>query len=266
MAALSVNHYICGSDLAFPDFAAAVRKAGMNSVGITRAAIAEMGLADLERCLADHKLTVSSLNSAGYFTHVDPNPIRFSNEELVEAAARLKADVLCVITGGLGTPPLSTKEAHRRVMEGFAGLAERAAKAGVLLGLEPVYPGDNLTKGCINSCAHGLEIVEPFANAKLIIDLYHSWWDRDLPGTLRDRPDKVALVQLCNVKAADGRVVGRDTLLDGVLDLTQLLPALFSGGYRGKLELELFDRDLNNVDPFAIIAKFPDDLRRCLGR
>ena len=81
---LSVNHYICGKDLRFPDFAAAVRKAGMNSVGITRAAIAKMGLAGVETCLADHGLAVSSLNSAGYFTHGDPNPIQFSNEALVD--------------------------------------------------------------------------------------------------------------------------------------------------------------------------------------
>ena len=262
---LSVNHYICGDGLAFPDFAAAAQKAGMNSVGITRAAIAEMGLTGLESCLADHGLAVSSLNSAGYFTHGDPNPIQYANETLVDAAARLKADVLCVITGGLGTPPLPTTEAHRRVKEGFAALAERAADAGVVLGLEPIFPGDILTKGCINSCAHGLEIVEPFANAKLIIDLYHTWWDRDLPSTLCDRSDKVALVQLCNLRSGDGRVIGRDPLLDGVLDLTQLFPRLFSGGYQGKLELELFDRDLNGIDPFTLIAQFPNDLRSCLG-
>ncbi|MEE2970203.1 MAG: hypothetical protein VX741_08730 [Pseudomonadota bacterium] len=58
--------------------------------------------------------------------------------------------------------------------DGLANLAARAAAAGVLLGLEPVYPGDLLTKGGINSCGHGLEIIAPHANAKLILDLYHS--------------------------------------------------------------------------------------------
>ena len=183
----------------------------------------------------------------------------------MDAAARLKADVLCVITGGLGTPPLPLTEAHRRVTEGFAQLAERAAEVGVLLGLEPIFPGDLLTKGCINSCAHGLAIVEPFANAKLIVDLYHTWWDRDLLGTLHHRSDKVALVQLCNIKSANGVVIGRDTLLDGMLDLPQLLPALLSEAYQGKLELEIFDRDLNGRDPLPLIARFPADLRSCLG-
>jgi sugar phosphate isomerase/epimerase len=263
---LSINHYICGNGVSFPDFAAAVRGAGIKAVGITRAAISEMGIDGLESCLADHDLTVSSLNSAGYFTQGDPNPIRFTNEELIEAAARLKAEVLCVITGGLGTPPLSTTEAHKRVVDGFANLAERAKDSGVLLGLEPIFPGDILTKGCINSLAHGLEIVAPYDNAKLMVDLYHTWWDPDLRTVLQDRPDKVALVQLCNLNSSEGLIVGRDTLLEGDLDLADLLPSLLSDKYQGKLELELFDRDLNGRDPLSIIAQFPNDLRSCLGQ
>jgi len=50
---LSINHYICGEALAFPDFAAAVRDAGIGSIGVTRAAIAEMGIEDLIRCLKE---------------------------------------------------------------------------------------------------------------------------------------------------------------------------------------------------------------------
>ena len=265
MNELSVSHYICGTDQTFPEFAAVVRKAGIKAVGVTRAAIAEMGLPGLESCLADHGLTVSSLNSAGYFTSGDSNPIKFSNEELVEAAARLNADVLCVITGGLGTHGLSTVEAHRRITDGFADLAVRAANASVLLGLEPIHPGDILTKGCINSLAHGLEIIQPFANAKLIVDLYHTWWDRDLGTILHTQSDQVALIQLCNLKTVDGLVAGRDTLLNGVLNLSQILPSVLSEYYRGKLELELFDRDLNGRDPLTILAQFPGELQRCLG-
>lgn len=258
---LSINHYLCGDALSFTDFAAAVRSAGVDSVGITRAAIAEMGLADLETCLADNGLTVSSLNSAGYFTIGDPNPVQFSNESLIEAAARLNADVLCVIAGGLGQPPLPPADAHKRVADGLAALAERAATAGVTLGLEPIYPGDLLTKGCINSCAHGLEIVARHPNAKLILDLYHSWWDPDLPGTLQQQADKVALVQLCNLRLENGLVAGRDRLRDGALDLSRYVQSILSSGYTGKLELELFSPDLSGEDPHSVIRDFPTELR-----
>lgn len=262
---LSVNHYICGDALEFPAFAAAVRTAGIESVGLTRASLAEMGPAALENCLAENGLSVSSLNSAGYFTDIDPNTVKMSDEALIDAAARLKAEVLCVITGGLGAPPLPVAEAHERVKDSLGPLAERAATAGVTLGLEPIFPGDILTKGCINSCAHGLDVVAPYENAKLIIDLYHSWWDRDLLPTLETRRNKVALIQLCNIRSENGAVQGRDTLLAGDLDLSRTLPPVLRADYTGKLELELFDRDLRGRDPIDIVNRFPADLHAIFG-
>ena len=262
--ALSVNHYICGEAMTFPDFAAEVAAAGIGSVGVTRAAIAEMGLDGLKTCLADHGLTVSSLNSAGYFTHGDPSPIQYANAELVDAAAFLGADALCVITGGLGAPPLPIEEARRRVTDGFADLAERASAAGVVLGLEPIYPGDILTKGCINSCADSLDLIAPHESAKLLLDLYHSWWDPDLPVVLRDRPVDVALIQLCNLRIEDGLVVGRTTLAAGALRLEDVLRPLADSDYAGKLEFELFDRDLNGADPGELIRRFPGELTALL--
>ena len=263
---LSVNHYLCGDSLSFPEFAADVAGAGVASVGVTRAAIAEMGLEGLKACLSDHGLAVSSLNSAGFFTGLDPNTIRYSNEALVDAAAFLDAEVLCVITGGLGSPPLPLDEAQGRVKDGFAALAERASAAGVVLGLEPIYPGDALTKGCINSCSQGLDIVAPHENGKLILDLYHSWWDPDLPMVIRDRPGDVALIQLCNLRTADGLVVGRAPLAAGALRLDRILDPLASSQYEGKLELELFPRDLEGLDPHAVIRDFPAELAALVGR
>lgn len=261
---LAINHYLCGDAISFPDFAAQVADAGIRSVGVTRAAIAEMGLDGLKACLADHGLSVSSLNSAGYFTRGGPNPIQYANEALVDAAAFLEADVLCVITGGLGVPPMPVAEAREHVKDGFADLAGRASAAGVVLGLEPIYPADILTKGCINSCSDGLEFVAPHPNAKLIVDLYHSWWDPDLPTVFRDRPTDVALIQLCNLRMDHGLVVGRTTLASGGLRLDEILRALASSEYGGKLELELFDRDLKGMDPRQIIRQFPSELDRLL--
>lgn len=258
---LSINHYICGERLSFPRFAAAVAEAGISSVGVTRAAMTEMGLAGLERCLKDHGLGVSSLNSTGHFTVGDPSPVKYSSREMIDAAATLKADALCVISGGLGTPPIPVVDAHKRVRDGLAELAGHAADAGVVLALEPIYPGDILTKGCINSIGQGLEIIAPHDNVKLMVDLYHSWWDPGLFSLLRDRPDQIALVQLCNLKIRDGLVVGRDTLSAGALDLSGILPALMSSDYAGKLELELFDRDLDGRDPATLIRQFPDEIR-----
>ena len=261
---LSVNHYICGDRLSFPDFAAAVRDAGVTSVGVTRAALREMGVDALRRCLRDNELAVSSLNSAGFFTGTGPAATDFSNAEMIDAAAALGAGVLCVICGSAGDPPMPLADAHRLVISGFAELAELARTKGVTLGLEPIHPADILTKGCINSIAHGLEIIEAHPNAKLILDVIHSWWDPDFPRLLREAPEKVALVQLSNVRIENGLPVGRDNLAAGALDMPRFIGELLAGDFRGPFEFELFPSDIGDRDLPALIAAFPDEFAACV--
>lgn len=261
---LSVNGYVCGDRLPFPDFAAAVRRAGMESVGVTRDALDALGVESLRRCLRDNGLRVSSLNSAGYFTASAPAPdLRgLSNFDMVDAAAALEAGALCVICGGAGDPPMPLPEARARIEAGFGELAERARSKGVTLGLEPVHPADILAKGCVNSIAQALALVDPYPNAALILDVYHSWWDADFLPLCRRAPDKIALVQLCNLRP--GPPAGRDDLASGALDMTRFVGDLLATGFRGPFELELFPRDLRGRDPLSLIAGFPAAFSRCL--
>ena len=262
---LSVNHYICGDLMPFPDFAAAVRDAGIGSVGVTRAALREMGIDALCRCLEDNDLTVSSLNSAGFFTGPDPRAAGFSNAELIDAAAALGAGALTVISGTAGDPPMPLAEAQSLVVAGFAELAAQAETSGVTLGLEPIHPADVLTKGCVNSVAQGLKIVAPHPNAKLILDINHSWWDPDFPRLVHEAPDKVALVQVCNLRMENGHPVGRETLASGALDLARFFDGLLSENFRGPFEFELFPGDLRGRDLRALIADFPKEFADCVA-
>lgn len=256
---LSVNRYLCDGTVPFPEFAAAAADAGLEAVGVTRAALAEMGTGGLKRCLDDHGLAVSSLNSAGYFA-VPNVPAAKGNFALVDAAAEIGADVLCVISGGADAGrPIALAEARARVADGFARLHDRAAAAGVTLGLEPIHPSGIATKGCINSIAQALDIIAPFADARLIVDLAHSWWDADLVPLFRDRSDRVALLQVCNVRLENDVPSGRETLRSGALDMMALLPPLLAGTYAGKIELELFDEDLRGRDPLTVVSDFPEE-------
>lgn len=259
LANLSINHYICGNSISFPKFARAVSEAGIMSVGITRQAIFEMGIADLKRCLDDYGLTVSSVNSAGFFVGDQNDGLNYSNEELIDFAATLNAEALCVIVGGLGGNFVGLDEAHNIVRAGIRKLSEQAAKAGVILGLEPIFPGDIFSKGCVNTLSQALELVEPFYNAKLTVDLYHSWWEANLQECFKKHTEKIVLLQICNLKVEDGVVIGRDLISKGMLNLSSLVPSLLTNKFNGKIELELFERDLRGCDPLDIIKRFPLD-------
>ena len=233
-------------------------------MGITRAALREMGIDALSQCLQDNGLSVSSLNSAGFFTGTRPAAADdLSNSELIDVAADLGAGVLTVISGAAGDPPMPLAEAQSLVKGGFAELAAQAETKGVTLGLEPIHPADVLTKGCINSIAHGLEIIEPHPNAKLILDINHSWWDPDFPRLLREAPEKIAVVQLCNLRMENGQPVGRDNLASGSLDMANFFGGPLSGNFRGPFEFELFPGDIRGRDLRALIADFPKEFADC---
>jgi sugar phosphate isomerase/epimerase len=262
---LSVNHYICGEDTPFPEFAGMVAEAGIGSVGVTRAALLEMGVAALGQCLKDNGLGVSSLNSSGYFAGTHPqNKVKFSDSEMIDIAAELGAVTLTVISGAAGDPAKPIADAHNLVESGLAEMAALAEAKGVILGVEPIHPNNVLARGCINTIAHGLKLVEPHASAKLLLDLNHSWWDPDFPGLLNEAPETVALIQMCNLKFDDGYAVGRETLAAGDLDMTRLIGELMAGGFRGPFEFELFPGDLRGRDLPTLINGYATEFADCV--
>jgi len=245
--------------MSFPDFAMAVRDAGIGYVGITQEALAELGLDLISKCLVDNDLRVSSLNSAGFFTGTSATKNYFSNTELIDIASKLKADVLCVITGGIGNPPTLLSEAYDKVKKGISELVNHAADKGVKLGIEPIYPADIISKGNINSIASALNLIEPYENTQLILNVKHSWWDPDFLPLIKNFPEKVALVQLCNICIKGGELRGRTNLASGSVDMSRLMKEIIKGKYCGNFEYELFPSDVGNRNPRDLISNFPKE-------
>ncbi|NNE85014.1 MAG: sugar phosphate isomerase/epimerase [Alphaproteobacteria bacterium] len=263
---LSVNHYICGDDVAFPQFAEMVSAAGIEQVGVTRAALFEMGVPALAQCLRDNGLGVSSISSVGYFTGTRPETKdNFTDDEMIDIAAELGAEALTVITGGVSDPSQPAAEAYERIKSGLAEMAPLAEAKGVVLGLEPLHPNYFLTLGCINTIAHGLELIKPHANAKLLLDVDLSWWDPDLAGVLREEPEEVVLIQMCNVKVENNRAAGRETLAAGDLDMSRLIGDFLAGGFRGTFEFELFPGDLRGRDLRSLIDGYAQEFADCVA-
>jgi len=263
---LSVNHYICDEKTPFPVFAEMVQKAGIGSVGVTRAALFEMGVPALDQCLKDNGLGVSSLCSAGYFTGTQPETkAKFDDGEMIDIAAELGAVTLTVISDGAGDPAQPFADAYALVEDGLAKIAPLAEAKGVTLGVEPIHPNHILARGCINTIAHALKVIEPHASARLLLDFNHSWWDPDFPDVLTRAPETVSLIQMCNLKFKDGYAVGRETLAGGDLDMGQLIRGLTAGGFRGPFEFELFPGDLRGRDIQTLISDYAKEFAECVA-
>jgi len=248
MTHFAVSHYICPEGTTVPHFLELAKDHGAGAVGLTVRALEEVGVVRLRQMVKDAGLAVSSLNSAGYFTHEDVGAAAAQdrrNQELIAAAAELDAAVLCVIAGGKAPAAASLSEARSRVAEGLARLAERAEAAGVRLGLEPIHPAELMWKGCVNSIDDAMALVRSGIGVDLIVDLYHSWWDSGLPRLFDETPDRVALLQVCNVRERQPGAWDRDFLSNGEIDVREIVDQAIRKGYVGWVEFELFSHHLH---------------------
>jgi sugar phosphate isomerase/epimerase len=259
MSRLSVSHYVCPDAYPLARFLAVARDIGAGAVALSVPALAATGARELRTMLDDAGLAVSSLNSAGYLTY--PSGPRWrdqdrQNRELVEAAAALGAEVLCVISGGLGAADATLDEARARIRHRLADLHAFAAAHEVRLGLEPIHPAEIMHKGCVNSIGDALAICDDLPGLCLVVDHYHSWWDPRLRDVFASDLPRVALVQICNVREpAPGQPLDREVLAEGQIDCAWLVGHAEQAGYDGWYEFELFARSLRGRPVDDVLAK-----------
>ncbi|MEO1491342.1 MAG: sugar phosphate isomerase/epimerase family protein [Pseudomonadota bacterium] len=248
---LAANQYICPDGYGVVRFLDEAVAAGFRSVALTRAALAEMSPAELRRAVEARKMSVTTLNSAGYFTWAEPARRRAQdteNRSLIAAAAELGADTLCVITGGSAEQP-DVASARSLIAEGLAELDALAVAEGVSLGLEPIHPKDVATKGCVNTIAQARALIAPLQATGLIVDLYHSWWDPDLIAVAAE--PCVRVLQICNVTAGLSRSAD---LTQGILDVGTLVDQITQAGFAGPVEFEIFAADHGQADVAPLLS------------
>lgn len=243
---LAANYYLAPPEMTVAEFMGHAKTAGAEGVGLTVAALNAQNPERLASLADDNGLFISSLNSAGYFLSSDAARRADQddlNRRLIDAAMRMKAHRLVVITGGILEYGKSLEVARARVLEGLAALDRLAGETGISLALEPVHPADLTIKGCVNSIAQALQIVSSLPSTEIVVDAFHSAWDPDIWRLSEIANDKLAFIQACNwyEPSADEKPQ-RDLPDAGLMDLCKWLVILKTKGFRGTIEFEMFDR------------------------
>jgi sugar phosphate isomerase/epimerase len=263
---LSVSLYAAPPDCTTERFCALMAARGFGGIGLTARAVEAMPPAMLRRTLAVHGLRASSLNSVGYVLHADRAAASAQaalDQRLFAAAAELDAPVN-LIPGGLlhAAPGIGLAEARHGVAEGIARLAERAAREGARLSLEPIHPMAIGLRGCINQISTAVAAIAPWPAMGLTLDLHHSWWDADLDALLREKHGRIMLVQVCGIELpADGGAPRRAEIrASGAREVHRLLRLLNEVGYDGEIEFEVFHEQLGAPEIGGLLDRAAVDL------
>jgi sugar phosphate isomerase/epimerase len=268
MPGLSINHYITPDGYPLERFLDECAEAGATGVGLTERALGEMPLAKIKKELEARRLTVSSVNSAGFFLWGNAEKARKQeeiNRSLIEAASVLDASALTTIGGGLNDAgndrTANIRTLREKVLSRLPSLIQAASAKGVKLGVEPMHPSRIPNKGLLNTLHQTSEMLTQFDELTVILDAFHAWWDPSLDSFVSKHASRISCVQLTGVQLSGNPAMApfRCAMREGCADVKDFISILRMGGYAGPFEFELFAHELAGRDVSEVIRQAVDD-------
>ena len=273
---LSLNQ----ATIKYADLATALRvtrEAGIESIGLWREPVAEVGLASAAAMVADSGLRVSSLCRGGFFTAADPARRRAALEDnrraieetatLAAAGAPGSAPVLVLVAGGLPDGDRDLPGARARAADAIAELVDDAAAAGVVLAVEPMHPIYAADRGVISTLGQALDVAERFPTVGVVVDTFHVWWDPQLAEQVRRAGPRIAAYQVCDwiTPLPADALLARGMMGDGHVDFAPVTRLVAEAGYAGDIEVEIFNQSIWDADPLDVALRTVKSFDRCVG-
>ncbi|MGW1072700.1 sugar phosphate isomerase/epimerase family protein [Streptomyces sp. NPDC002537] len=254
-----------------PELVAGCAAAGVRRVGLWREPVREYGTEAAARLVRAAGLTVSSLCRGGFLTAADRagrTAALADNRAAVREAAALGTDTLVLVSGGLPPGSRDLPGARERVADALAELGPYAAGHGVRLAVEPLHPMYASDRCVVSTLRQALDLAERFPadQVGVAVDSYHLWWDDTLAAQLvrAGEGGRIAACQLADwvTPLPEGVLLGRGQLGDGCVDLRWFRERVDAAGYRGPVEVEIFNPGLWARDGRAVLAEILDRYQR----
>jgi sugar phosphate isomerase/epimerase len=234
--------------------------AGLGAIGIWREQLAEVGLDEACRLVADSGLRVSSLCRGGFFTTADPAEAASAeamNREAIEEAAALNAATVVLVPGGLPPGDRDLEAARDRATKAIERLVPYAHELGVNLGIEPMNPIYAADRGVISTLAQALDIAERFdaTDVGVVVDSFHVWWEPGVGDQLQRAGPRIVSYQICDwiTPLPADTLLARGMMGDGHIDFPAFTQSVARAGYRGDIEVEIFNAELWAAPPAEVV-------------
>lgn len=238
--------------------AEAVAAAGLPAVGLWRDRVAEAGVDVAAKIVRDNGLRVSTLCRGGFLTGVQGAAAALDdNRRAIDEAAALGTAELVMVVGGM--PDRDLAGARARLAERLAELVPYALQRDVRLALEPLHPVFCAERAVISTLGQALDLAapHPVRAVGVVVDTYHVWWDPALAESIAraGSENRISSYQVCDwlVPMAADPLVSRGMMGDGVIDFAAISALVRDAGYRGDVEVEIFNEDIWATDGVAVV-------------
>ncbi len=265
LSRLSLNQRTTAS-WSLPEAIKGCLDAGLGGIGIWREQLAEVGLDDACRLVADSGLRVSSLCRGGFFTNpAEAATSEAQNREAIDEAAALNAATLVLVPGGLPPGDRDLEGARDRAARAIERLVPYAHELGVTLGIEPMNPIYAADRGVISTLGQALDIAECFdaADVGVVVDTFHLWWEPGVADQVQRAGPRIVSYQICDwiTPLPADTLLARGMMGDGHIDFPAFTRSVARAGYRGDIEVEIFNADLWAAPPAEVVATMAERYR-----
>ena len=249
LARLSINQATTQAQHSLAQAIAAYSAADVAGISIWRDKLAECGLDEAVRMIADRGLQVSGLCRGGMFPGADAATRQANIDDnlvAIDEAAALGAACLVLVCGGMLEGSKDLAGTREMIRDGLGAILPHARAAGVPLAIEPLHPMYAADRCAINTLGQALDLCDqlgdrPGIDLGVAVDVYHLWWDPDLQAQIRRAGARVLAFHVCDwlVPTTD-LLLDRGMMGDGVIDIRQIRDWVDATGYDGLIEVEIF--------------------------
>jgi sugar phosphate isomerase/epimerase len=220
-------------------------RAGVTGIAPWRDIVQAAGIEKAGKLIRDAGLTVTCLCRGGMFPAADEAGRKAAledNKRAVDEAAAIGAGSLVLIAGGLPKDSKDLAGAHKQVRDGIAALLPYARTANMPLAIEPLHPMTAADRACVNTMAHANDLCDELGEGLgIALDVYHVWWDPDLPRQIARAGKRIITYHVCDwVVPTRDLVFDRGMPGDGVIDLRHIRAMVEATGYSGHCDVEIF--------------------------
>ncbi|MET7439573.1 sugar phosphate isomerase/epimerase family protein [Streptomyces sp. NPDC004082] len=250
--------------LSLPELVDACAQLGVPGVGLWREPVRAYGVEAAAKLVRDAGLTVTTLCRGGFLTATGADERARSlddNRTAVDEAAALGTDTLVLVSGGLPAGSRDLHGARERIADALAELGPYAAERGVRLAVEPLHPMFAADRCVVSTLGQALDLAERFPadQVGVTVDTYHLWWDDTAPARIAraGAGGRIHTFQVADwvTPLPEGVLNGRGQLGDGAVDLREWRGYVEAAGYRGPIEVELFNEGLWARDGREVLAE-----------
>ena len=231
-------------------------RAGLGAIGPWRDRVQEAGVTETAKIASDAGLRVSTLCRGGFLTAIDDDGLD-DNRRALDEAAHLGAPELVMVMGGI--PDRDLIGARARVEERLALLVPYALERGVRIALEPLHPMFVADRAVISTLGQALSMAEPHpvGAVGVVVDTFHIWWDPEVEALIKTAGERgrISSYQVCDwlVPMEVDPLLSRGMMGDGVIDFGLLGSWVRDAGYRGDVEVEIFNEEVWATDGTRVI-------------